>query len=170
MAILGILEYPDPQLRLSASPVIEFDASVARLVDDMIETLHTSKAIGLSATQVNDQRQILVMDLSENAEAPEVYINPEIIKKAAWGIVEESCLSVPGIVGNVFRATKVQVRAQDQAGNLIERELSGMHAVCLQHEMDHLVGKLFIDKLSIFRRLSIRARAHKKAREKKVAA
>lgn len=170
MAILDILEFPDPRLELHARPVKEFDASVVELAGNLLDTLHAHRAIGLSATQVNDQRQILAMDLSENADKPEVYINPEIIAKAAWGIVEESCLSVPGIVGNVIRATQVKVRAQDQTGASFERELSGMNAVCLQHEMDHLAGKLFIDRLSIFRRLSIRTRARKKARQKATAA
>jgi peptide deformylase len=164
MAELDILEYPDPRLRLRAVPVTVFDDDLARLIDDLLETLRARTAIGLSATQVDDQRQVLVIDNSGNALAPQVYVNPEICSRRAFGFVEESCLSVPGVVGNVIRATEVQVRAQDRHGEAFERALSGMDAVCLQHEMDHLAGKLFIDRLSIFRRLRIRARARAKAR------
>ncbi len=154
-----ILEYPDPRLNLPAKPVTQFDEDLGQLVDDLLETLYATKAVGLSAPQVDDQRAVLVLDLSEDASAPQVYINPEILAKAAWGLVEESCLSVPGIVGNVVRATEIRVRAQDRNGETFERDLTGMNAVCLQHEMDHLAGKLFIERLSIFRRLRIRAAA-----------
>jgi peptide deformylase len=164
MAKLEILEYPDPRLRLKAEPVSAFDPSLAQLVDDLVETLHAHKAIGLSAPQVDDRRQVLVIDNSGDGSAPQVFVNPEIRSRAAWGLVEESCLSVPGVVGNVIRATQVSVRAQDRHGESFTRELTGMDAVCLQHEVDHLAGKLFIDRLSIFRRLRIRARARAAAR------
>lgn len=164
MAELAILEYPDPRLRLEAEPVTAFDASLGRLIDDLTETLHARKSIGLSAPQVDDRRQVLVIDLSEDGSAPQAYVNPEILSRAAWGLVEESCLSIPGIVGNVIRATKVRVRARDRHGEAFERDLEAMNAVCLQHEVDHLRGKLFIDRLSIFRRLrlrgQLRARQH----------
>lgn len=164
MAELEILEYPDPRLRLQAQPVTSFDDSLARLIEDLIETLHIRNAIGLSAPQVGDRRQVLVTDLSADGSAAQAYVNPEICSRAAWGLVEESCLSVPGVVGNVVRATKIRVRARDRHGEAVERDLEGMDAVCLQHEVDHLNGKLFIDRLSIFRRLRIRARM--KARER----
>ncbi len=156
MAQLEILEYPDPRLRLRCEAVTAFDETLGRLVDGLADTLSARKAIGLSAPQVDDLRQVLVIDNSGGAEAPQVYVNPEILSKGAWGLVEESCLSVPGIVGNVVRATQVRVRAQDRDGESFERDLTDMDAVCLQHEMDHLAGKLFIDRLSLFRRLRIR--------------
>ncbi len=159
MARLEILEYPDPRLRLRAEPVTRFDAPLARLVDDLVETLHATGGIGISAPQVNHRCRVLVVDLSGDGTAPQVYVNPEILSKSAPGLVEESCLSVPGVVGNVIRATEVRVRARDRSGVSFERELSGMDAVCLQHEMDHLDGRLFVDRLSLFRRLRIRAAA-----------
>ena len=159
MAQRDILEYPDPRLNLPTNPVTLFDDDLGQLIDDLLETLYATKAVGLSAPQVNDRRAVLVLDLSDDASAPQVYINPEILAKAAWGLVEESCLSVPGIVGNVVRATEIRVRAQDRTGETFERDLTGMDTVCLQHEMDHLAGKLFIERLSIFRRLRIRAAA-----------
>ncbi len=156
MALLAILEYPDPRLRLTAQPVNVFDASLARLVDDLCETLRASGGIGLAAPQTGDRRQVLVIDLSGGEGEPEIYINPEILVSTAPGLVEESCLSVPGVVGNVVRATQVRVRARDGSGEAFERDLEGMPAVCLQHEMDHLVGKLFVDRLSLLRRLRLR--------------
>ncbi len=159
MACLPIIEYPDPRLRQCSEPVAIFDAELGQLVDDLIETLHATKAIGLSAPQANVFSQVLVTDLSGNASDPQVYINPEILAKSVPGLVEESCLSVPGVVGNVVRATQIRIRAQDRAGEIFERNLEGMHAVCVQHEMDHLVGKLFVDRLSLFRRLRLRASA-----------
>ena len=159
MAQRDILEYPDHRLNLPTTPVTAFDDDLGQLIDDLLETLYATKAVGLSAPQVDDRRAVLVLDLSGDASAPQVYINPEILAKAAWGLVEESCLSVPGVVGNVVRATEIRVRAQDRTGETFERDLTGMDAVCLQHEMDHLAGKLFIERLSIFRRLRIRAAA-----------
>lgn len=168
MAQRDILEYPDPRLNLPTNPVTAFDDDLGQLIDDLLETLYATNAVGLSAPQVNDRRAVLVLDLSGDASAPQVYINPEILAKTAWGLVEESCLSVPGVVGNVVRATEIRVRAQDRAGETFERDLTGMDAVCLQHEMDHLAGKLFIERLSFFRRLRIRA-ATARARRRSVA-
>jgi peptide deformylase len=108
--------------------------------------------------------RVAVTDLSGEATDPQVYVNPEILSRSAIGLVEESCLSVPGVVGNVFRATRVRVRAQDRQGRTFERDLDGMHAVCLQHEIDHLEGKLFIDRLWFWRRLMIQARARRQAK------
>lgn len=169
MAQRDILEYPDLRLNLPSEPVTAFDDDLGQLIDDLLETLHATKAVGLSAPQVNDRRAVLVIDLSEDASAPQVYINPEILAKAAWGLVEESCLSVPGVVGNVVRATEIRVRAQDRTGETFERDLTGMDAVCVQHEMDHLAGKLFIERLSIFRRLRIRVAAARARRTSKAA-
>ncbi len=157
MAQRPILEYPDPRLRMRADLVTVFDASVAELVDDLLEALYATRAIGLSAPQVNDRRRVLVADLSGDGSAPRVYVNPEILSSTMPGIVEESCLSVPGVVGNVVRSTRVRVRALDRFGQPFERDLEGMDAVCLQHEMDHLEGKLFVDRLSPIRRLLFRA-------------
>jgi peptide deformylase len=164
MALLPILEYPDPRLRLRAEPVEVFDDSLLRLIEDLCETLLASKGIGLAAPQTGDRRQVLVIDLSEGEAAPEIYINPEILASTMPGLVEESCLSVPGVVGNVVRATQLRVRACDSGGVTFERELDGMSAVCLQHEMDHLVGKLFVDRLSLFRRLRVRLDAAARVR------
>jgi peptide deformylase len=157
VAQLDILQYPDLRLRQPAAPVTEFDGGLDRLASDLLETLYATSGIGLSAPQAGDLRQVLVMDLSGTASDPQVFVNPEITARAAPGLVEESCLSVPGVAGNVLRATRVTVRAMDTAGQIFERSLEGMAAVCLQHEMDHLAGKLFIDRLSLFRRLRLRA-------------
>jgi peptide deformylase len=164
MARLPILEYPDPRLRLRAEPVTELNLDLSRLIDDLLETLYSTTGIALSAPQTGILTQALVIDLSENRSEPHVYINPQILSSAVPGIVEESCLSVPGVVGNVVRATQVRVRALDRSGNVFERDVEGMHAVCIQHEMDHLAGKLFVDRLSLFRRLGIRAAARARAR------
>lgn len=164
MAVLPILEYPDPRLRLRSAPVEAFDAELARLVEDLCDTLRASGGIGLAAPQAGDRRQVLVIDLSGGAAPPDVYVNPEILDPAVPGLVEESCLSVPGVVGNVVRATQLTVRARDRDGAAFERRLEGMHAVCLQHEMDHLEGRLFVDRLSIFRRIGVRLGAAARTR------
>ncbi|MEO1089929.1 MAG: peptide deformylase [Pseudomonadota bacterium] len=164
MARLPILEYPDARLRERAEPVVAFDGELEQLIDDLFETLYATTGIGLAATQAGVRHQVLVMDLSGDASAPQEYVNPEIITSAVPGLVEESCLSVPGVVGNVIRATQVRVRAYDRTGEPFERDLEDMHAVCLQHEMDHLAGKLFIDRLSLFRRLGIRLAARGRSR------
>lgn len=164
MARLAILEYPDPRLRRRAEPVTVFDAELGRLIDDLFETLYATTGIGLCAPQAGVRRQVLVMDLSGSASAPEVYVNPEILADAVPGLVEESCLSVPGVVGNVVRATRLRVRARDRTGEVIERDLEDMHAVCFQHEMDHLAGRLFIDRLPLLRRLRVRLSAVSRAR------
>jgi len=170
MARLAILEYPDPRLRLRARPVTSFDAGLARLVDDLCETLRASGGIGLAAPQAGDLRQVLVIDLTGGAAQPEVFINPQILASAEPGLVEESCLSVPGVVGNVVRATRVAVRARDRHGGAFECELEGMRAVCLQHEVDHLAGTLFVDRLSLFQRLRVRAGAAARQRRGATAA
>lgn len=170
MARLAILEYPDPRLHEAAAPVVAFDAALAGLIDDLFETLYATSGIGLSAPQVGVLRQVSVMDLSADRNEPQVFVNPEITARARWGLVEESCLSVPGVVANVVRATRVTVHASDRAGEAFERALEDMHAVCIQHEADHLAGKLFIDRLSLPRRLHARARARAHARRTATAA
>ncbi len=140
MSRLPILEYPDPRLRLRSKPVTAFDEGLGRLIDDLLETLYSTTGIGLSAPQAGDHRQVLVMDLSGSASEPQVYVNPEILASAVPALVEESCLSVPGVVDRVVRATRLRVRARDRSGQPFERDLEGMHAVCLQHELDHLGG------------------------------
>lgn len=164
MPVLTILEHPDPRLRQPSAPVDVFDTEVAQLADDLLETLYATSGIGLSAPQTGAHRRVLVMDLSGNATDPQVFVNPEILSRAAFGIVEESCLSVPGVTGNVWRATKIKIRAQDRTGQAIERDLDGMQAVCLQHEVDHLDGKLFIDRLWFFRRLMLRLKTARRAK------
>ena len=157
-----ILEFPDPRLQFTSAPVVDFDDSLQELVDDLLETMYSTSGIGLSAPQIDDRRRVLVMDLSGDASAPQVFINPEILRTAMPGIVEESCLSVPDTVVNVMRATRVQMRAEDRHGETAEYELDGMHAVCLQHEMDHLNGKLLIDRLPFLRRLRVRSELRKR--------
>ena len=163
MAQLQIIEYPDPRLRLSAQPVTRFGNSVGTLVDDLLETMYASGAIGLCAPQADVLQQVLVMDVSGNESEPSAFINPRIIESARPGIVEEECLSVPGVMARVFRATQVRVEAEDVNGETFVRELEGMKAVCLQHEMDHFEGKLLVDHVSFLRRWRIRAKA--RARE-----
>ncbi len=170
MARREILEYPDSRLRLPAEPVDTFDDELSRLAGDLFDTMYAAKAIGLSAPQVDVRSQVLVMDLSVDGTAPQVYVNPEILSSTRPGLVEESCASLPGVVGTVVRATELRVRAHDLDGAAFERDLSAMEAVCLQHEMDHLEGTLFVDRLSIFRRLRIRAAAAAAARRRRRAA
>jgi len=170
MALLPILEYPDPRLRERALPVATFDEALGRLIDDMLETMYAAPGIGLSATQVNVRRRLLVIDLSEKHDEPLVFVNPEIVEREGSEKSEEGCLSVPGIFDQIERAAKVRVRAQDRAGEWFEREYEGMLAVCLQHEMDHLDGKLFVDYLSDLKRDRIRKKLDKDRKERKVRA
>lgn len=169
MALLPILEYPDPRLRLCSKPVTAFDADLGRLIDDLLETLYSTTGIGLSAPQAGVHRQVLVMDLSGSASSPQVYVNPQVLTSAVPALVQESCLSVPGIVDNVVRATQLRARAWDRSGQPFVRDLEGMDAVCLQHEMDHLAGRLFIDHLSLLRRLLARAGASARSRRDRAA-
>jgi peptide deformylase len=159
MALLPILQYPDPRLRTRAAPVRSFDAALSRLVDDMFETMYAARAIGLAATQVDVHRQVVTIDVSGSGAAPEVFINPQILAQRRPALVEESCLSVPGVLERVRRSTVLRVRSHDRAGRVQERELADMLAVCLGHEIDHLAGRLFVDRLSVFKRLRVRARA-----------
>ena len=166
MAILTILEYPDPRLRTRAVPVAHFDADFGRLVDDMLETMYVAPGIGLAASQVNVHRQLVVMDLSKDQSEPLVFVNPEILERRGVATAEEGCLSVPGIYDEIERAAEVRVRARDRHGGVFERELDGLLAVCLQHEMDHLEGKLFVDYLSALKRERIRKKLEKERKER----
>jgi len=166
MARLEVLEYPDERLRLPSTLVREFDETLVRLIDDLFETLYDTEGLALSAPQVNVQQEVLVMDLSGNASAPQTYINPEILVSSTPGLVQESCLSVPGQTVNLIRATEVRVSAQSATGATFQKALSGMEAVCLQHEMDHFAGKLLVDRMSLFRRLRFRAAMRRKSGRK----
>ena len=152
MAKLEILEMPDPRLRTVAKPVENFDSDLSQLLDDMIETMYEARGIGLAATQVNVHRRLLVLDVSEAQDTPREYVNPEIIDTMGSETCEEGCLSVPGIYADVSRAETIRIKAYDRHGEAFEETLDGMHAVCLQHEMDHLEGKLFVDYLSPLKR------------------
>jgi peptide deformylase len=166
MAVLSILEYPDPRLRERALPVTRFDEALGRFVDDMLQTMYAAPGIGLAATQVNVRQQVLVIDISEERNQPLVFINPEILSREGVATTEEGCLSVPGVFDQVERAAKVRVRARDRHGELFEQDLEGSLAVCLQHEMDHLDGKLFVDYLSDLKRERIRKKLEKDRKEK----
>lgn len=166
MALLTILEYPDPRLRERAQPVTQFDEALGRLIDDMLQTMYAAPGIGLAATQVNVRRRVLVMDVSQERNEPLVFVNPQILSREGAARTEEGCLSVPGIFDEVERAAKVRVRARDRKGELFERDLEGALAVCLQHEMDHLEGKLFVDYLSDLKRERIRKKLEKERKEK----
>jgi peptide deformylase len=166
MALLPILEYPDPRLRTKAAPVTVFDAELKRRIADMFETMYAAPGIGLAATQVDWHHRLIVIDLSDDHSQPEVFINPRLLSKEGQAAGEEGCLSVPGIFDNVVRAERIRVQTQDAEGRTHERELSGMLAVCLQHEMDHLEGRLFVDYLSELKRQRIRKRLDKERRER----
>jgi len=167
MAILEILEFPDPRLRTVAKPVTNVDDATRTLLDDMFETMYDAPGIGLAATQVNVHRQIVVMDLSEEKNDPLVFINPEVTGLAEeTEPYDEGCLSVPGFYEEVERPTKVRVKALDRHGESFELEPSGLLAVCIQHEMDHLNGKLFVDYISPMKRQRIRKKLEKQQRQR----
>ncbi len=166
MARLTILEFPDPRLRTRAAPVSVFDAELGALIDDMFETMYAAPGIGLAATQVNAHQRIIVIDISEQKDQPLVLINPEIIAREGVEVTEEGCLSVPLVFEEVERAASVRVRARDRHGVEFERDCDGMLAVCVQHEMDHLDGKLFVDYLSSLKRERIRRKLEKERRER----
>ena len=165
MAKLDILHYPDARLHTIAKPVAAVDARIRKLVDDMAETMYAAPGIGLAATQVNVHERVVVIDISETHDDLLVLINPEIIAQSGTEESEEGCLSVPGIYDRVKRAERVTVRALDRAGKPFELEADGLLAVCVQHEMDHLMGKVFVDYLSGLKRNRIKAKLQKQARE-----
>ncbi len=164
MAKLTILEFPDPRLRTKAQPVTEFGPDLARLVADMFETMYEAPGIGLAATQVNVHRQLLVLDVSEEKNQPHVFCNPRILAKDGIQTYQEGCLSVPGIFADVERANQVTVEAEDAAGKTFTLQADGLLAVCIQHEMDHLTGRLFVDYLSPLKREMVRKKLEKQRR------
>jgi peptide deformylase len=166
MAKLPILEFPDPRLRTIAKPVERVDEALRGLIDDMFETMYAAPGIGLAATQVNIHQQLLVLDVSEDHGRPMVFINPEILRAEGHQVSQEGCLSVPGIFADVKRAERISVRALDRDGNAFELEAEGLLAVCIQHEMDHLAGKVFVDYLSPLKRELVRK---KLAKQRKLA-
>jgi peptide deformylase len=166
MALLTILRYPDPRLHTVAKPVAEVDARIRQLVDDMIETMMSAEGVGLAATQVDVHERVIVMDTSEGRNHPLVLINPEIIARSEEMVLgEEGCLSVPTIYDKVTRHARVTVRALGRDGLPHEVEAEGLAAVCVQHEMDHLLGKVFVEYLSPLKRERIRTKMLKKSRD-----
>lgn len=166
MAVLEILEFPDPRLRTKAKPVAQVTEATRSLIADMFETMYDAPGIGLAATQVNVHERILVIDVSEKRDEPQVFINPEItVLDPELGEYDEGCLSVPGFYETVCRPSRVKVTALDQDGHSFTRELDGLLAICLQHEIDHLEGKLFVDYLSPLKRQRIRKKLEKQQRQ-----
>ncbi len=162
MAILKILEFPDPRLRTVAKPVIDVDETIKRLIADMFDTMKDAQGIGLAASQIDVHLRVIVMDLGEDDIGPRVFINPEIeALDDSVDPYEEGCLSVPGFYEKVDRPAHVMIRALDGEGNAFEEEARGLLAVCIQHEIDHLEGKLFVDYLSSFKRQRIRKKLEK---------
>jgi peptide deformylase len=165
MALLNILRYPDARLHKLAAPVTVFDESLKQLVADMAETMYAAPGIGLAATQVDVHKQVIVIDVSERRDSLVVLINPEILDASGVSDIEEGCLSVPGIYDTLERAERVKVRAYDPNGNAFTLEAQGLLAVCIQHEMDHLKGKVFVESLSQLKQQRIRARLAKQLRK-----
>lgn len=166
MAILNILNYPDPRLYTVAKPVKEADASIRRLIDDMAETMYAAPGIGLAATQVDVHQQVIVMDISEDKRGLQVFINPRILASCGSQDYEEGCLSVPGIYEIVTRAEKVTVEALDRDGKPFTLEAKGLLAVCIQHEVDHLLGKVFVEYLSPLKQTRIKNKLKKRQRDR----
>lgn len=166
MTILNILEFPDPKLRTKAQPVTEFDANIKQLVADMFETMYAAPGVGLAATQVDVHRRVIVIDVSEEQNQPLVFINPEVeVLDDVLHDYDEGCLSVPGFYESVTRPEHIRVVAQDAEGKSFEMQPEGLLAVCIQHEIDHLDGKLFVDYLSSLKRQRIRKKLEKEHRK-----
>lgn len=165
MSRLSILRYPDARLHKVAAPVTVFDDGLKRLVADMVETMYAAPGIGLAAIQVDVPKQVIVVDVSERRDSLVVLVNPEILETTGVSDIEEGCLSVPGIYELVERAERVKVRAHDQNGNPFTLEAQGLLAVCIQHEMDHLKGKVFVEHLSQLKQQRIRAKLAKQLRK-----
>jgi len=166
MALRTILEFPDPRLRKRAETVTRFDAALGTLIDDMLETMYAAPGIGLAATQVDVHQRVIVIDISREHNEPLVLVNPEILAREGEASTEEGCLSVPNIFDEIKRAAKVRVRAQDRNGASFERDFDDILAVCIQHEMDHLEGRLFVDYLSDLKRERIRKKLDKDRKER----
>lgn len=167
MALLNILHFPDPRLRTKAKPVTEFGPGIESLVRDMLETMYEAPGIGLAATQVDRHIRLLVVDISEDKSKPRILVNPEILSAQGEEEMDEGCLSVPGFYETVRRAEKIHVRAQDVNGEYFEIHTDGLEAVCIQHEMDHLEGKLFVDYLSGLKRDRIRKKLEKQHKQQR---
>ena len=165
MAILEILQYPDSRLNTPARRVEKIDAATRRLIDDMAETLYAAPGVGLAATQVDVHKQIIIIDVSEDHSDLRVFVNPEITRREGVAVNQEGCLSVPGIYENVERAESVTVTALDRGGSRFTLNASGMLATCIQHEMDHLQGKIFVDYLSELKQNRVRAKLKKRQRK-----
>ncbi|RDI98979.1 peptide deformylase [Dyella solisilvae] len=165
MSVLTILEFPDPRLRTRAEPVRVFDAELKQFVADMFETMYAANGVGLAATQVNVHQQVLVADMSEERDQPLVLINAQILSKDGDQVYQEGCLSFPGIYADVTRALKVKVKANDVDGNEVVMDFEGPLAVCIQHEMDHLAGKVFVDYLSPLKRSMLLKRLEKQRKQ-----
>ncbi len=166
MTLLNILRYPDERLHRVAAPVARVDERIRRLVDDMLATMYEADGIGLAATQVDVHERVIVIDVSESRDQPLVLINPElVVTSEEMTMAEEGCLSVPAIYDKVRRHLRVTVRALDREGKTFDREADGVLAVCIQHEMDHLLGKVFVEYLSALKRDRIRTKMVKKSRE-----
>jgi len=164
MAKLTILEFPDPRLRTRAAPVEQVDDALRALIEDMFETMYAAPGIGLAATQVDVHRRFMVIDVSDAKDQPLVFINPEILARDGTETCQEGCLSVPGVFADVKRAERVRVRATDRHGEAFEIDADGLLAVCIQHEIDHLEGKLFVDYLSPLKRELVKKRLEKQRR------
>ena len=164
MAILDILVYPDPRLRKIAEPVETVDDRIRTLVNDMIETMHDAQGIGLAATQVDVHEQVIVMQIPEDQDDPRVLINPTIIERDGETVYDEGCLSVPEYYAPVKRAESIKITALDEQGEIYELEADGLLAICIQHEMDHLQGKVFVDYLSRLKQDRVRKKLLKRAR------
>src|SRR5262245_24790972 len=165
MAILSIMQYPDPRLKKVAAPVQRVDDGIRTLVRDMAETMYAAPGVGLAATQVDVHKQVIVIDISPTRNQLNVFINPQIVESEGVSDLEEGCLSVPGVYDKVARASRIRVRALNAEGCTFEMEADGMQAVCIQHEMDHLKGKVFVEYLSRLKRSRILARMRKLERQ-----
>jgi peptide deformylase len=164
MALLPILEYPDPRLKKVATPVAAVTADIRKLVRDMADTMYAAPGVGLAATQVDVHKRVIIIDISEHKDELRVFINPELLSADGEAECEEGCLSVPGYYDKVIRAARIRVRAQDEHGETFELDAEGLLAVCIQHEMDHLQGKVFVEYLSPLKRARLAARLRKKQR------
>lgn len=161
MAVLTILQYPDPRLHRKAAPVTRFDAALERLGRDLTETMYAASGVGLAATQVDIHQRVLVADVSDSRDQARVYVNPEILSGEGDSTLEEGCLSVPGVYERIARFERVRIRAQDVHGAVFEIDADGLLSVCLQHEMDHLEGRVFVDYLSRLKQTRIASRMRK---------
>ncbi|RRQ24502.1 peptide deformylase [Guyparkeria sp. SCN-R1] len=168
MSLRDILIYPDDRLREIARPVDSFEPALAELVADMFETMYQERGIGLAATQIDEHRRLFVADVSEDRSGAMAFVNPEIVARAGEVESEEGCLSIPGINETIPRAERIRVRAHDEKGKAIEQDLDGLLAICVQHELDHLDGRLFIDYLSPLKQQRIRKKMEKAARRERV--